>query len=45
MIDIVIVNWNAGVSLVESINSSIKCSGIVSKIIVVDNGSTDEMNN
>lgn len=41
MIDIVIVNWNAGVSLVESINSSIKCSGIVSKIIVVDNGSTD----
>lgn len=41
-IDIVIVNWNAGYRLkvcVESVNKY--SSNIVSKIIVIDNGSTD----
>lgn len=42
MIDIVIVNWNAGVQLKECINSVVEHGDAqVSRIIVVDNGSTD----
>lgn len=42
MIDIVIVNWNAGVQLKECIDSVLKnASGKLSSIVVVDNGSTD----
>lgn len=42
MIDIVIVNWNAGVQLKECIDSILLHSiDKVSRIIVVDNGSTD----
>lgn len=42
MIDVVIVNWNAGVQLKECINSVVEHGDAqVSRIIVVDNGSTD----
>lgn len=42
MIDIVIVNWNAGIQLKECIDSVLDyCEDVVSSIIVVDNGSTD----
>lgn len=42
MIDIVIVNWNAGAQLKECINSILAYRGDnVSNIIVVDNGSID----
>lgn len=41
-IDIVIVNWNAGVQLKECLESVNECKrGEVARIIVVDNGSTD----
>lgn len=42
MIDIVIVNWNAGLQLKECLESIITHNkGEVSRIVVVDNGSTD----
>lgn len=42
MIDIVIVNWNAGVQLKECIDSVLEHNiGQVSRIVVVDNGSAD----
>lgn len=42
MIDVVIVNWNAGLQLKACVESVIHFSaGIVGKIIVVDNGSSD----
>ena len=45
-IDIVIVNWNAGFLIKECIDSIIKFkSTSVSKIIVVDNNSTDGSEN
>lgn len=42
MIDVVIVNWNAG-ALLESCVSSViaHASGLVREIVIVDNGSTD----
>lgn len=40
MIDVVVVNWNAGPQLMTCIDSI--DSFIVSKVIVVDNGSTDK---
>jgi len=41
-IDIVIVNWNAGLYLQECVESVIKYSNdLVNKIVVVDNSSTD----
>ncbi|WP_286748572.1 glycosyltransferase family 2 protein [Marinobacter sp. UBA2688] len=43
MIDIVTVNWNAGLQLKECINSALSHNkGELSRIIVVDNGSTDD---
>lgn len=45
-VDIVIVNWNAGIQLYECVDSIIKYEqGIVDNIIVVDNGSTDGSEN
>ena len=42
MVDIIIVNWNAGQQLASCIDSIRKYgNGLVSKVIVVDNGSTD----
>ncbi|PRY67388.1 glycosyltransferase family 2 protein [Halomonas ventosae] len=42
MLDVVIVNWNAGVQLLECLNSVIAHEkGSVRQVIVVDNGSTD----
>lgn len=42
MIDIVIVNWNAGVQLKECIESIDSCAmKFISRITIVDNGSTD----
>lgn len=43
-VDIVIVNWNSGLQLQECINSIIDSNGIecLGKVIIVDNGSTDE---
>lgn len=42
MLDIVIVNWNAGVELRACIDSITKHgSGLVKRTVVVDNGSTD----
>lgn len=42
MIDVVIVNWNAGLQLKACVESVINFNaGIVGKIIVVDNGSSD----
>lgn len=41
-ISIIIVNWNAGRQLVEAVASIAKCHhGLVSSVIIVDNGSTD----
>lgn len=41
-VDIVIVNWNAGQQLRECVDSVIQCGGsLVSRIVVIDNGSTD----
>ena len=43
MIDIVIVNWNSGLFLHQCINSIIQCnSPFLNKVVVVDNGSTDD---
>ena len=45
-IDIVIVNWNAGLLVKECIDSIIKYKGaLVSKIVVVDNNSSDDSSN
>lgn len=42
MLDIVTVNWNAGYQLKECLDTVLACNkGKVSRIIVVDNGSTD----
>jgi GT2 family glycosyltransferase len=42
LVDVVIVNWNAGFQLTECLMSILEHdSGSVNKIIVVDNGSTD----
>ena len=42
MIDVIIVNWNAGQQLLECVQSVIaNCAGLVAKIIVVDNDSHD----
>lgn len=42
MIDIVIVNWNAGRLLEQCLQSiSLHSGGLVSSLVVVDNGSTD----
>lgn len=42
MIDIVIVNWNAGVQLKECLDSvPASNAGLISRITLVDNGSTD----
>ena len=42
MIDVVIVNWNAGLQLKDCVESVVDFGvGLVGKIIVVDNGSTD----
>jgi len=42
MIDVVIVNWNAGPQLAEAVGSVIEHGdGLVERIIVVDNSSTD----
>lgn len=42
MIDVVIVNWNAGLQLKACVESVVHFSaGLVGKIIVVDNGSSD----
>lgn len=42
MIDVVIVNWNAGMQLKACVESVVQYSaGLVGKIIVVDNGSSD----
>ncbi|WP_084783755.1 glycosyltransferase family 2 protein [Marinobacterium aestuarii] len=42
MIQVVIVNWNSGDQLHECVNSVVKYgAGLVSQIIVVDNGSVD----
>lgn len=42
MLDIVIVNWNAGKQLAECVSSIVENGGgMVSGIVVVDNGSTD----
>jgi GT2 family glycosyltransferase len=42
MIDVIVVNWNAGGQLRDCVESVLKHGeGEVSKIIVVDNGSTD----
>lgn len=41
-VDVVIVNWNAGEQLLSCVNSVISCeSGIIGKVIIVDNGSSD----
>lgn len=41
-IDIVIVNWNAGLQLKECLESVVACNrGELARIFVVDNGSTD----
>lgn len=41
-VDIIIVNWNAGLQLQECVNSVVQYGhSVVHKIIVVDNGSTD----
>lgn len=43
MIDIVIVNWNAGTQLVEAISSIAQYHhGFVSSVIIADNASTDD---
>ena len=43
MIDVVIVNWNAGFQLKTCVDSLVRYScDLVNKIIVVDNGSTDD---
>lgn len=43
MIDVVIVNWNAGAQLRDCVNSVLEHSGqVLGKIIVVDNGSSDQ---
>lgn len=43
MISVIIVNWNAGQQLVTCIQSVLKSSkGLIQKIVVVDNGSTDD---
>lgn len=42
MIDVVIVNWNAGLQLKDCVESVVEFgAGLIGKIIVVDNGSTD----
>lgn len=42
MIDIVIVNWNAGCQLRECLSSiNTQAGNVISRLIVVDNGSTD----
>ncbi len=42
MIDIIVVNWNSGMQLKECIVSVLAHdNGLISRIIVVDNGSTD----
>lgn len=41
MIDVVIVNWNSGYLLASALESLTGCSTNISKIIVVDNASTD----
>jgi len=42
LLSIIIVNWNAGIQLKECLDSVLAYSkGVVSRIIVVDNGSTD----
>jgi hypothetical protein len=42
MIDIIVVNWNAGVGLLECVRSIIQHGeGLVEKIVVVDNDSSD----
>lgn len=46
LIDVIVVNWNAGTQLHECIDSVIqKGQSLVGKIIVVDNGSTDGSEN
>lgn len=43
MISVIIVNWNAGRQLATCIQSVLKSSnGLIQKIVVVDNGSTDD---
>jgi len=43
MISVIIVNWNAGRQLANCIKSVLKSSkGLIQKIVVVDNGSTDD---
>lgn len=43
MIDVVIVNWNAGLQLKSCVESLLAFSGdVLGQIIVVDNGSTDD---
>ncbi len=43
MISVVIVNWNAGRQLSTCIQSVLKSSkGLIQKVVVVDNGSTDD---
>lgn len=43
MIDVVIVNWNAGIQLKACVESLFRYScGVLGNVIVVDNGSTDD---
>jgi len=43
MIDIVIVNWNAGTQLLDAVTSVVQYHyGLVSSIVIVDNASTDD---
>ena len=43
MISVIIVNWNAGQQLTSCVRSVVNLSkGLVQKVVVVDNGSTDD---
>jgi glycosyltransferase involved in cell wall biosynthesis len=43
MIDIIFVNWNAGNLLKEAVDSIVQYhSGLVGKVVIVDNASTDD---
>jgi hypothetical protein len=43
MIDLVIVNWNAGSQLVEAVRSIVRYNnGLISSVIIVDNASSDD---